>query len=147
MTSGEIEQEISEIGKLAIEVDGVTILVADFFTMGSCDQLANAIIELSGRGRLLGIYDWIGDDGEVLEDPHLIHAGVLIDDDRVLDIEGISDVSNWEERWSKAGKMVESFIYDEAVAPFEYRGEMNEAFSKRVAEKLVKLLPVSGSRL
>jgi len=72
------------------------------YTTGDCDVLAKAISELYPNGKIVGIFDPFDENGEMLECPYLIHAGVLVGE-KVVDISGISNKEQWLESWSHLG--------------------------------------------
>lgn len=113
------EEEIVEALKgVEIEIDGYQIDAGTAFVAGGCSVLANALVSLLPRTHVIAVYDAVDEDGEELAVPHLIHAGLVIPEGQVLDINGAMDRDRWFDQWSELGLECNLHEWEPGVAPF-----------------------------
>lgn len=108
-----------------------SVVASEFFTKGSCHQLAMALVSLIEDATFVAIYD----HDPQLPEPRMVHAAALVGD-RVIDIEDFADRDTWIERWSDQARVPMFVEYDPGELPFEYTTEAHRSYSEMVARRL-----------
>jgi len=77
------------------------------YTNGDCDVFAVALSRLIEDGTIVAIVDPRDENGDeiVSEPPRLIHAGLLVGNDCVIDVQGLHDRTDWEAKWCERGSL------------------------------------------
>lgn len=117
------EEEIVEaLKEIEVQVEDYRIDAGTTFVAGGCSLLANALVARIPGSHVVAVFDALDEDGDELDQPHMIHAGVALPDGQVLDINGTTQSEQWFEQWSELGLECHLHEWAEGVAPFEHAG-------------------------
>lgn len=137
------EEEVIEALKSVEIVSGeVRLDAGTFFVAGGCSLLANAMVRLMPHLHVVAVYDAVDEDGEDLEQPYLIHAGLALADGSVLDVDGAIGMDEWFERWSSLGLDCTLESWGPGVEPFADSGA--EAVGVYAAALMLACAPSFG---
>ncbi len=104
--------------------------IHDIFTARACDELAVKLAEAIPDGDIIHVRARLGASSDFL-----VHAGVLRDD-FVYDVEGVHDVDDWVERWSR-GLDVEIHFRDPLSERRTFASSQSEVLAGDVADALM----------
>jgi len=113
-----------------------SVVASEFFTKGSCHQLAVALVSVLDNASVVAIYDHADEDGNEADQPRLVHAAAMVGD-RILDIEDFVDREVWIERWADQARDPNFIEYDLRELTFEYTSPAHMRFSEEIAARLV----------
>jgi hypothetical protein len=119
---------------------GDAVIAADFFVKGSCHQLALALVSAIDGARFVAVYDHLSDCGTPLNNPWMVHAAAMVDDNYVIDVEGIMDRDVWAEAWSDLARKPSYVEWPPGELPFEFTSAAHMRFAKAVAKSLIEEL-------
>lgn len=115
------EEEIVEtLKEETVVLDGERWEAHLLFETGGCSQLAKALAERNPECGIVALYDSVDENGDDLEIPHLIHAGLAVGDGHVLDANGISTLEDWHGQWAALGMDCHLRIFAPGDSPFSY---------------------------
>jgi len=116
------------------------------YTTGDCDVFAVALSRLIEDGTIVGIVDPNGDDGEEIVDapPRLVHAGLLVGGDYVLDVQGLHDRTDWEDRWCRRGSIDCELEYLDQASLESMQGQGMSAEQINEALPIARLVAISN---
>nr|WP_250807859.1 hypothetical protein [Neorhizobium tomejilense] len=126
---------LQSIGDATHEGFAPFVKASDFFTMGSCHQLALALVSAIDGASFVAIYDHAGEHGGETETPRLVHAAAKIGN-RILDIEDFIAEPIWIDAWSDLARDANFVEYEPGELPFEFISPAHQSFSERTAALL-----------
>lgn len=137
------EEEVVETLKLEkVVLDGEEWEAGLLFETGGCSQLAKALAQRNHGLGIIALYDAVDEDGEALDAPHLIHAGLAVGDGHVLDANGVSTLDDWRSQWAALGLECSIERYEPGEDPFAYASNQY----RLVAQDFALVLSVGCAR-
>jgi hypothetical protein len=128
------EEEIVEaLKESTFDFDGSQWDAGTFFESGGCSQLAKALGQRNHGCDVVAIYDAVDEDGEMLTEPHLIHAAMGLGDDHVLDINGVAPFQDWIDQWGALGMECSVMRFSPGETPFTYASNAYRSIAQEYA--------------
>lgn len=135
-TVPEATSALGDIASATHEGFASWVVASEFFTKGSCHQLAMALVSALDGAAFVAIYDHGDEGGDETDHPRLVHAAAMIGD-HVLDIEDFVPRDVWIDRWSDLARDPNFVEFDAGDLPFEYISHSHLSFSEAIAARLV----------